>query len=335
MKSSTMRPHRLRFGLLLGAMAVLMATPGVAKRTNPPKVPPVVSGGVRYVVPNDDGRRGYVEAYDARTGRKLWTATLFRNRIRPDLEEDVQWVYIKTMKISGGKLIAIDERGQRYVLDPKQQAGSAKPVHLQEYLTGVPFLLPGEKLAIGWTEMGLPVHAFEKLYLDNGRGPKRVKGPNDLVGHVRVDTADKALRYVRLFTSPATVRASDLPVWLEVVPASKVDTSFVYGRTGNLYVAGYVEDLRRLASMKSDAREYGVVSDREWRASGLTLPTVAKVGPNFVVRRGLALICENSVWGTGIVQQVAETVSPDGRISREVLSKRKAPGILVSLLPEE
>jgi len=209
------------------------------------------------------------------------------------------------------------------------------PVRIHEPLSGVPFLLPGKRLGIGWGTLGDPISAFEGFYLEDKRGLTRVRGPGDLVGQVRINTADNALRYVRLFTSPATVKTFGLPVWLEVVPASEVDTDFVYGRTSRLYVAGYVADLRRLANMKDHVREYAVVSDREWRSFGLGLPSVTKIGAVFTVTRGLVRITEESPWGTGIVQQVAETVSSDGRISRRVLSKRKVPGLLVCLLPEE
>jgi hypothetical protein len=319
---------------LLLVIFALSATPCLARRVPAPRVAPVESGGIRYVAPNTNGRVAYVEAWEIRTAKKLWTVTVFRNRVVPRLEEDVQWVFIKKLVVAKGRLVVTDERGRTHFVDLKQQAQKPNSVRLHEALTGVPFLPPGESLGIGWSTLGLPISAFEKLYLQDKRGLTRVKGQGDLVGHVCIDTVDKALRYVRLFTSPATVRTFDLPVWLEVVPASKVDRDFVYGKTGRLYGMGYVDALRRLPNMKSDVREFGVVSDREWRGFGLRLPTVTEVGADFVVTRGLVLITEKSPWGTGIVQQVAETVSSDGRISRRVLSKRKIPGLLVCLLPE-
>ena len=42
-----------------------------AKRA-PAKVEPVIYQGVRYVAPNDVGRRGYIEAWDVRNNKKLW-----------------------------------------------------------------------------------------------------------------------------------------------------------------------------------------------------------------------------------------------------------------------
>jgi outer membrane protein assembly factor BamB len=90
-----------------------------AKRKAPPNVPPVISAGVRYVAPNDNGRRAYVQAFDIATNKKLWELTIFRNFIDPSLEEDVQHVYIQKMTLSDGKLILVAEDGPTYTLDVK------------------------------------------------------------------------------------------------------------------------------------------------------------------------------------------------------------------------
>jgi hypothetical protein len=37
----------------------------------------VVYEGIRYVAPNDDGRRAYIEAQEIQTNRKLWDLTVF------------------------------------------------------------------------------------------------------------------------------------------------------------------------------------------------------------------------------------------------------------------
>lgn len=102
--------------ILLAAIVVLATLPALASRTAAPKVPPVMRGGIRYVAPNTNGRAGIVEAWDSRTGRKLWSKILFKNQIDPVLEEDVQWIFIKTLRVTGNRLIAIDEEGRRHVL---------------------------------------------------------------------------------------------------------------------------------------------------------------------------------------------------------------------------
>src|SRR5262245_7707920 len=88
-----------------------------AKRIAPVNVDPVMYEGIRYVAPNDDGRRGYIEAWNVATNKKLWELTIFSNRIDPNLEQDVQWVFIKALNIHDGRLIATSERGETYQVD--------------------------------------------------------------------------------------------------------------------------------------------------------------------------------------------------------------------------
>ena len=103
-------------------MALLLPTLALAKRAAPAKVEPVIHQGVRYVAPNDDGRRAYVEAWDIRANKKLWDLTVFTNRIDPNLEEDVQHVFIKTLNVRDGTLIVTSERGNTYRIDLKTKA---------------------------------------------------------------------------------------------------------------------------------------------------------------------------------------------------------------------
>jgi hypothetical protein len=88
-----------------------------AKRIVPAKIDPVVYDGIRYVAPNDEGRRGYIEAWDAGTNKKLWELTVFTNRIDPKLEEDVQWSFIKALNIRDGRLLITSEDGKIYQVD--------------------------------------------------------------------------------------------------------------------------------------------------------------------------------------------------------------------------
>src|SRR5262245_25362173 len=98
-------------------LALFLAQLSSAKRIAPVKVNPLVYEGVRYVAPNDDGRRGYIEAWNVGTNEKLWELTVFTNRIDPNLEEDVQWVFIKALNIKDGRLMVTSERGKTYLLD--------------------------------------------------------------------------------------------------------------------------------------------------------------------------------------------------------------------------
>src|SRR5437773_762372 len=111
-----------RFVLNLVAVALLLPSLVLAKRTAPAKVEPVIHQGIRYIAPNDDGRRAYIEAWDVRTNKRLWDLTIFTNRIDPKLEEDVQHVFIKTLNVRDGMVIVTSERGETYRVDLKTKA---------------------------------------------------------------------------------------------------------------------------------------------------------------------------------------------------------------------
>jgi hypothetical protein len=88
-----------------------------ANRIAPASVEPIVYEGIRYVAPNDDGRRRYIEAWDIKTNKKLWEMTVFTNRIDPKLEADVQWVFINKLAIRDEMLMVTSERGATYQVD--------------------------------------------------------------------------------------------------------------------------------------------------------------------------------------------------------------------------
>jgi hypothetical protein len=103
-------------------LALLLSQLASAKRIAPVQVAPVVYEGVRYVAPNDDGRRGYIEAWHVGTNKKLWELTIFANPIDPTLEEDVQWVFIKALNIQDGRLMVTSESGKTYQIDVNTKA---------------------------------------------------------------------------------------------------------------------------------------------------------------------------------------------------------------------
>src|SRR5947208_2415157 len=120
MPSKCLRPM-MRLTVVLSAMAFLPYF-ALAKRSAPPRVEPVIHDSIRYVAPNDDGRRAYIEAWDVQTNKKLWDLTIFVNRIDPKLEEDVQWVFIKALRAQDGTLTVTPERGKTYRVDLKTRA---------------------------------------------------------------------------------------------------------------------------------------------------------------------------------------------------------------------
>ena len=110
-----------RFGVIV-SLALLAPSLVSAKRIAPGNVEPVVYEGIRYVAPNDDGRRAYIQAWDAMTNKKLWELVVFTNRIDPSLEEDVQWVFVKALNAHDGLLTVTSEHGNTYEIDLKTKA---------------------------------------------------------------------------------------------------------------------------------------------------------------------------------------------------------------------
>lgn len=98
-------------------LAVLVFPIGMlAKRLPPKPVSPVVYNGVEYSA-QGDGRAASVVATDVATRKQLWTVEVFRTRINPLLEEDVQWVFISDLRMVGGALLVKDEKSRCYRLD--------------------------------------------------------------------------------------------------------------------------------------------------------------------------------------------------------------------------
>jgi len=205
----------------------------------------------------------------------------------------------------------------------------AQRPQIAEILSGTDFLRPGTVLAIGYEGVpGRPLSAFERMFVIIQGRPLRIRTYDDLVGKVRIDSEVAALRYTRLFTSPATVRALVKPRWLEVIPASAVDEHFVFGRA---------EYRNRLRNVKGQGhyRAFGVLPDPEWSQCGLPRPTVSTTKAGFVVTRSLFSVDEDQSPQTDTVYQIAETVSSDGQIHRRTLSKSKLRGVALVVWPEE
>jgi hypothetical protein len=101
------------------ALTQLLTVDAWAKRSGPAPVAPVVHEGVKYIVPNHNGTEGCVEAWDVASGGKLWSQVVYKVTIKPELEADVQWVFITKLEFKDGKLIVTNERQERYSLDPK------------------------------------------------------------------------------------------------------------------------------------------------------------------------------------------------------------------------
>jgi hypothetical protein len=110
---------------LVIATLVLLMVPFVAfgKHPAPPQVGAVTNNGVRYVVPNDNGLRAYVEAWDIQTGKKLWAKTVVRHYYIPPFgTECTHFEYLKEMRLQGDTLILTSDRGRTFSLDTRTRA---------------------------------------------------------------------------------------------------------------------------------------------------------------------------------------------------------------------
>lgn len=108
-----------KVAMVLLTASLMLPLAALAKRIPAPVIEPIVHEGIRYTVPNDKGTVGYVVASDVATGKQVWKKTIFRKCLCPCLEHDVQWVYMKEMRLDGQRLLLVAERDKVYSLDLK------------------------------------------------------------------------------------------------------------------------------------------------------------------------------------------------------------------------
>ena len=91
-----------------------------AKRVGPPTVKSVTIGEVRYKAIHWGRKRGfgqnggYIAAVDPGSREELWTLKVYDVSYDNRREEDVQDVFIQSMKADGRHLIVKDEDDRRY-----------------------------------------------------------------------------------------------------------------------------------------------------------------------------------------------------------------------------
>lgn len=107
--------------ILFVAAIVLMSLPAIvdAKRTAPVDVTPVKCGDIQFSATHS--RMGCVEARDLKTGHTWWRQ-IYVIAMKPDLEEDVQHVFINALEVKEGKLVIRNEAGGEFRLDPQTMA---------------------------------------------------------------------------------------------------------------------------------------------------------------------------------------------------------------------
>jgi hypothetical protein len=114
---------------MLVSCAMALAAANVwAKRAAPSDVPSVVSGNVRYeaphftttCTPNQNG--GCVVAYDNTTNAQLWALQVYCTKYDPNLEEDVQDVFITSLVLDDSNQLQVtNEASKHFTIDPITQ----------------------------------------------------------------------------------------------------------------------------------------------------------------------------------------------------------------------
>jgi outer membrane protein assembly factor BamB len=97
---------------MLAAVLFLFCNVLSAKRSAPQAVTPIELNGVKYAA--NVPKAGYVSAMDVKTGKVLWSTEAYRVIKDNRLEQDVQDIYVNSMKIAGGKLVVSNERSRTY-----------------------------------------------------------------------------------------------------------------------------------------------------------------------------------------------------------------------------
>lgn len=102
------------------------------KRAGPADIAPITMGQIQYRVIHFgraeglDQNGGYIAAHDKKSGEKLWTLKVYTTPVDPQLERDVQDVFITRMRKQGKHLAIDDEQGHHYLVDVAKRSVSVK-----------------------------------------------------------------------------------------------------------------------------------------------------------------------------------------------------------------
>ncbi len=105
---------------LISSFLLLATLLAEAKRGAPAEVLPVTVGNIKYSAPHRNGthkQMGFIEARDLKSGKLIWSRQIYAVKYDPDLEGDVQDVFIKSITVEGNHLIITNERNSKYQLD--------------------------------------------------------------------------------------------------------------------------------------------------------------------------------------------------------------------------
>lgn len=197
-------------------------------------------------------------------------------------------------------------------------ANSAMSVRLVDCLWTPGITGPPARLLIAGHVGDGDVSVLERLCYKGPSGFVVVDSPRKLRGLVSIESAEAALRYARLFTSPATVKCLRQPWWCEVMPRSSATDELLFGREFSPWVP---EETARSGS-------FGILSDADWRGSGLDAASVRDTGEEFVITRPLARLSYGKP-RTDRVYLVEESVSCEGRLWRALRGRVSLPHVEV------
>lgn len=96
-----------------------------AKRKFPEDVQSVTHAGIRYEAPHFDVKRkqngGYIKAFDQNTNKHLWTVQIYKTTYQSSVEQDVQDIFITSIKIKERTLFIYDEKNRIFQLNLKDK----------------------------------------------------------------------------------------------------------------------------------------------------------------------------------------------------------------------
>ncbi|AHF08664.1 hypothetical protein DESME_13310 [Desulfitobacterium metallireducens DSM 15288] len=85
----------------------------------PVKITPIIYKDIKIVAENNSPENmGIIQAFDINTNKLIWSKQVYKVRVKPNVEADTQWVFIKDMEIDGDRLVVINEKQKTYTLDP-------------------------------------------------------------------------------------------------------------------------------------------------------------------------------------------------------------------------
>jgi len=85
----------------------------------PAKISPVIYNDLRIVAENNSSdNMGIVQAFNVNTNKLIWSKKIYKVKIKSGIEEDIQWIFIKEIKIDNDKLLVVNESNKIYEVDP-------------------------------------------------------------------------------------------------------------------------------------------------------------------------------------------------------------------------